>query len=32
VPAEELVRDIRCAVRKHHFAEDKIRSVMEGFD
>ncbi len=30
VPAEELVRDIRRAARKHHSADDKIRSVLEG--
>jgi transposase len=30
VPAEKLVRDIRRAMRKHHSAEDKIRSVLEG--
>jgi transposase len=30
VPAEKLVRDIRCATRKHHSAEDKIRIVPEG--
>ncbi len=30
VPAEKLVRDIRRATRKHHFAEDKIRIVLEG--
>jgi transposase len=30
VPAEKLVRDIRRAARKHHSAEDKIRSVLEG--
>ena len=32
VLAERLVRDIRRAMRKHHSAEDKIRSVMEGLD
>jgi len=32
VPADRLVRDIRCALRKHHSTEDKIRSVMEGLD
>ena len=31
-PAEKLVRDIRHAMRKHHSAEDKIRSVMEWLD
>ena len=30
VPAEKLVRDIRRATRKHHYTEDKIRTVMEG--
>ena len=30
VPAENLVRDIRRATRKHHSAEDKIRIVLEG--
>jgi len=30
VPAEKLVRDIRWAMRKHHSAKDKIRSVMVG--
>jgi len=30
VPAENLVRDIRRAMRKHHSAEDKSHSVMEG--
>jgi transposase len=29
-PAEQLVRDIRRATRKHHSAEDKIRIVLEG--
>ncbi len=29
-PAEEVVRDIRRATRKHHSAEDKIRIVLEG--
>jgi transposase len=29
VPAEKLVRDIRRATRKHHFAEDKIGIVLE---
>jgi hypothetical protein len=32
VPAEKLVRDIRSSRHKHHSAEDKIRSVMEGLD
>ena len=32
VPAEKLVRDIRWAMRKHHSAKDKIRSVMEWLD
>ncbi|MCA3450837.1 MAG: hypothetical protein INF92_10825 [Rhodobacter sp.] len=32
VLAEKLVRDIRRSTGKHHFAEDKIRSVMEGLD
>jgi hypothetical protein len=32
VPAEKLVRDIPHAMRKHHSAEDKIRSVMEGLN
>ena len=30
VPAEKPVRDIRCATRKHHSAEDKIRIVLDG--
>jgi transposase len=30
VLAEKLLRDIRRATRKHHFAEDKIRFVQEG--
>ncbi len=30
VPAEKLIRDIRRATRKHHFAEDKSRIVLEG--
>ena len=29
-PAEQVVRDIRRATRKHHSAEDKIRIVLEG--
>ncbi len=29
-PAENVVRDIRRATRKHHSAEDKIRIVLEG--
>lgn len=29
-PAEQVVRDIRRATRKHHSAEDKIRIVPEG--
>jgi transposase len=29
-PAEQVVRDIRRATRKHHSAEDKIRVVLEG--
>jgi hypothetical protein len=29
VRAEKLVRDIRCAMRKHHFAGDNIRIVLE---
>ncbi len=28
--AEQVVRDIRRATRKHHSAEDKIRIVLEG--
>ena len=28
-PPERLVRDIRCATRKHHSAEDKIRIALE---
>ena len=28
--AEEAIRDIRRATRKHHSAEDKIRIVLEG--
>ena len=30
VPDETLVRDFRRATRKRHYAEDKIRSVLEG--
>ena len=30
VPAEKLVRDIRRATGKHHSAEDKIRTVLDG--
>ena len=29
-PSERIVRDIRRATRKHHSAEDKIRTVLEG--
>ena len=29
-PAEQVVRDIRRATRKHHSAEDEIRIVLEG--
>jgi transposase len=29
-PAEQVVRDIRRATRKHYSAEDKIRIVLEG--
>src|SRR3954467_5918549 len=29
-PAEQVMRDIRRAARKHHSAEDKIRIVLEG--
>jgi transposase len=29
-PAEQVVRDIRRATRKHHSAEDKTRIVLEG--
>ena len=29
-PAEQVVRDIRRATRKHHSAEDKIRIVLAG--
>jgi transposase len=29
-PAEQVVRDIRRATRKHHSAEEKIRIVLEG--
>ena len=28
--AEHVIKDIRRATRKHHFAEDKIRIVLEG--
>ena len=28
--AEPVIKDIRCATRKHHSAEDKIRIVLEG--
>ena len=27
---EKTIKDIRCATRKHHSAEDKIRIVLEG--
>jgi hypothetical protein len=30
VPAEKLIRDVCRATRKHHFAEDKTRFVLEG--
>mgnify|MGYP000095963423 CR=1 FL=1 len=30
LPAEDAIRDIRRATRKHHSAEDKIRIVLEG--
>jgi transposase len=30
LPVEKLVRDIRRSTGKHHFAEDKIRVVLEG--
>jgi len=30
-PAEQLVKDIRRATRRHFSAEDKIRIVLEGF-
>jgi transposase len=30
IPAEQVVRDIRRATRKHYSAEDKIRIVLEG--
>src|SRR4051794_27865435 len=29
-PAEQVMRDIRRAARKHHSAEDRIRIVLEG--
>ena len=29
-PAEQVIKDIRRATRKHHGAEDKIRIVLEG--
>src|ERR687894_1592625 len=29
-PAEQVVKDIRRATRKHHSAEEKIRIVLEG--
>src|SRR5271166_5320578 len=29
-PAEQVVKDIRRATRRHHSAEDKIRIVLEG--
>ena len=32
VPAEKLVRDIRCATRKHHSADSKVRCVPEESD
>ena len=28
--AEQVIKDIRRATRKHHSAEDKIRIVLEG--
>ena len=28
-PAEKLVKDIRCVVRKQYLAEEKIRIVLE---
>ena len=29
-PADEVIRDIRRATRRHFFAEEKIRIVLEG--
>jgi transposase len=29
-PAERVVKDIRCATRRHFSAEDKIRIVFDG--
>jgi len=29
-PAEKVVKDIRCATRKHYSAEDKIKIELEG--
>ncbi|MES1991839.1 MAG: hypothetical protein V4441_12930 [Pseudomonadota bacterium] len=31
-PAEQVVKDIRRATRRHFSAEDKIRIVLEGYD
>ncbi len=28
--SEQLVKDIRCATRRHYSAEDKIRIVLDG--
>lgn len=28
--AEQVIKDISCATRKHHSAEDKIRIVLDG--
>ena len=28
--AEQVIKDIRCATRKHQSAEDKIRAVLDG--
>ncbi len=30
VPAEQVVKDIRRATRRHYLAEDKIRIVLSG--
>lgn len=29
-PAKQVIRDIRCAARKQHSAEEKIRIVLDG--
>ena len=29
-PAEKVIRDIRCKIRRKHSTEEKIRIVLEG--